>query len=98
MLEMLVRSKVEDYEQWRAVFDAESGAARQAGLELKTMWRDHDDPNQIFFVFSIADLDQAKAYVADPASADAGRRAGVIEGELFYVDRVVSGTQRGGDE
>jgi hypothetical protein len=87
MLEMLVRNQVKDYARWRAVFDSETEAARSAGLEVKAIWRDYDDPNQVFFLFSVASLERAKAYVSSSASAEAGKKAGVLHGEPHYVDR-----------
>ena len=87
MLEMLVRNRVEDYDRWKKVFDEQDAAAREAGLVLTDLWRDADDPNNVFFVLSIGDLEKARAYVADPESAEVGKRAGVIDGEIHYVER-----------
>lgn len=87
MLEMLVRNQVEDYGRWKAVFDAETSAAREAGLEVKAIWRDRDNPNQVFFLFAVTSPEKAQQYVASPASAEAGKRAGVLNGEIYYIER-----------
>ena len=87
MLEMLVRNRVEDYSRWRKVFDEQDAAGREAGLVLTDLWRDIENPNNIFFTFRIGDLEKARAFVADPEQAEVGKRAGVIDGEIHYVER-----------
>jgi len=39
-------------------------------------------------LLSISDMDRARAFTADPASAAAGERAGVLEGEIHYVEDI----------
>jgi len=72
----------------KEVFDSELGAVRNAGLGVVHLWRSLDDPNDVYFVLSISDMDRAQAFTADPASAAAGERAGVLEGEIHYVEDV----------
>jgi hypothetical protein len=88
MLTMLVRNRVEDYSTWKRVFDSQESAAREAGLRLTDLWRDIQDPNNVFFIFQVADLDKARAYIADPKSAEVGRKAGVLDGEVQFLERV----------
>ena len=86
MAYMLVRNKVRDFGVWKKVFDDELGRARDAGLGLVQRWRSMDDPNEVFFLLSISDMERAKAFTQDPASAAAGERAGVLEGAIHYVE------------
>ena len=88
MAYMLVRNKVRDFDVWKAVFDGELSAVRDAGLGVVHLWRSMDDPTEVFFLLSISDMDKARAFTADPASAAAGERAGVLEGEIHYVEDV----------
>ena len=88
MAYMLVRNKVLDFDAWKLVFDEESDAAHESGLNLVRLWRSMDDPGEVFFLLSISDMDKAKAFVADPASAAVGERAGVLGGEIHYVEDV----------
>lgn len=85
---MLVRNKVRDFDAWKAVFDSELGRAVEAGLEVARMWRSTEDPNDVFFLLSISDMVRARAFTEDPASAAAGERAGVLEGQIHYVEDV----------
>ena len=83
---MLVRNKVRDYDTWRTVFDAQLDAARDAGLDVVQVWRSLEDPGEVFFLLSVKDMDRARAFTADPASAEVGERAGVLDGEIHYVE------------
>ena len=88
MAYMLVRNKVRDFDVWKTVFDDQLDAVRDAGLGLVHLWRSMDDPNEVFFLLSVSDMERAKAFTADPASAATGERAGVLEGKIHYVDDV----------
>ena len=44
-MELLARNRVEDFRQWKLVFDEQTDAAAEAGLKLARMWRAEDDPN-----------------------------------------------------
>ena len=88
MAYMLVRNKVRDFDVWKEVFDGQRGPSQDAGLGLVHLWRSIDDPNEIFFLLSISDMDRAKAYTADPEAAKVGERAGVLEGGIHYVEEV----------
>lgn len=87
MLNMLVRNRVEDYSRWKGIFDSQDSAAREAGLYLTDLWRDVEDPNNVFFVFRVTDLEKSRAFTADPKSAEVGSAAGVIDGEIHYLER-----------
>jgi len=83
---MLVRNRVEDYDRWKTVFDGEAEMAREAGLNLTNLWRDSDDSQMVYYTFSVTDKNKADVFIEDPRSADAGQRAGVLYGELTYLE------------
>ncbi|MFQ5700865.1 MAG: hypothetical protein ACE5HU_03370 [Acidobacteriota bacterium] len=85
---MLVRNKVRDFDTWKSVFDSELDRGREAGLGVVRLWRSTEDPGEVFFLLSVSDMDRARAFTADPASAAAGERGGVVEGEIHYVEDV----------
>jgi hypothetical protein len=85
MIRMLCRNKVADFGKWKTVFDSHKEAHRQAGLKLESLWRGLEDPNQVFFVFAVADLERAKAFITAPEAARAGRDSGVLEGDYWFV-------------
>ena len=85
MIRMLCRNKVADFGNWKAILDSHKDAHHQAGLTLESLWRGLEDPNNVFFVFAVADLNRAKAFIAAPEAAKAGRDSGVIEGDYWFV-------------
>jgi hypothetical protein len=87
MYELLCRNRVEDYTRWRKVFDSNAPAAREAGLQLTDLWRDIEDPNNIFFLFRVSSVDKARAFMQDPTAAESGVTAGVLDGEYHFVER-----------
>ncbi len=86
MKRMLVRNKVKDFDVWKTIFDEQLAAAGEHGLKLENLWRVVDDPNNVFFIFTIDDLDRAHAFLNAPSSAEAGERSGVIDGEFWIVE------------
>ncbi|HWR84012.1 MAG TPA: hypothetical protein VN285_11990 [Candidatus Deferrimicrobium sp.] len=83
---MFCRNKVRDYKVWRRIFDSHADGPREAGLHLVRVWQAVDDPNTVYFLFEIHDLESAKAFVSNPTGAEIGRQAGVIDGEIVYLE------------
>lgn len=90
MTYMLVRNRVDDFDRWKRIFDAQTGRAVQAGLKLLHLWTSIDDRNNAFFLLEVADIDRAKAFLAAPESAEAGRTSGVIDGEYYFLQDPVT--------
>ena len=87
MYDLLCRNRVEDYSRWRQVFDSHAEAHREAGLQLIHLWRELEDPANIFFVFRVSSVDRARAFIRDPAAAETGAAAGVLDGEYYFLER-----------
>lgn len=73
---------------WKQIFDLETERAATAGLHLLNMWRDVQDPNNVFFMMAVESKASALAFMNDPASAETGERSGVIDGEAYFLDEV----------
>ena len=86
MMVMLVRNTVEDYGRWRRVFDAQAAAGRSAGLNVLQMWRSVDDPNEVYFLLDVEDRARAEAFMQTPESAAVGIEAGVVEGDVRFLE------------
>jgi hypothetical protein len=39
-------------------------------LALEHLWRDRDDPNEVFFIFAVANLHKARAFISVPDAAE----------------------------
>lgn len=85
---MLCRNRVRNFAAWRRVFDSHGSAHRAAGLHLLHLWRELGDEDNVRFLFRVDDLKLAQAFVTDPAGAEVGREAGVVDGEIWFLDDV----------
>jgi hypothetical protein len=86
MTYMLCRNRVADFSRWKAVFASHAVAHQDAGLRLVTIWRSVEDPNNVFFLFEVASIEKAKAFISNPAAAKAGESSGVLDGEYHFVE------------
>jgi hypothetical protein len=82
---MLARNRVSDFDRWKQVFDSQTERAQAAGLNLVHLWRSMDDPDNVFFLFEVADIDRATEFLNAPESAEAGRVSGVLDGEYHFL-------------
>lgn len=89
MLVMLCRNRVADFAKWKAVFASHAQAHREAGLRLMHLWRGLEDPNSVFFLFEVTSLDKARAFISNPAAAEAGKASGVLDGEYHFLESSV---------
>ncbi len=83
---MLCRNRVRDYEVWKRIFDSHASAHRAAGMNLIRLWRAVDEPNNIFFLFEISDIEKAKKPMCLCWTAKKLVGAGVLDGEIHYVE------------
>jgi hypothetical protein len=90
-MQLLVRNKVRDFIKWHAYFEADHTAAAEYGVTLARLWQSADDPNDVFFLLDIEDVDRANAFMARPESREIGVRSGVIDGEFHYLEAVPTG-------
>lgn len=86
MVHMICRNRVADFSKWRTIFASHATAHLQAGLRLLHLWRTVDDPNNVFFVFEVAAIDRAQAFINSPDAAKAGQASGVLDGEYHLVE------------
>ena len=87
-MQLLVRNKVEDFAKWREYLVADKIPAEEYGLKLVSLWQSMDDPNEVFFLLDVADVDRANAFMARPESREIGEKSGVIDGEFYYIKPV----------
>lgn len=87
MTYMLVRNKIEDYNVWRKVFDADKDEREKAGLITQHVWQEKENKNNVFFLLSVEDIEKAETFCKKPESQEKSQKAGVIEGEYFYLEK-----------
>jgi len=86
MMVMLCRNRVADFAKWKAIFASHAPAHREAGLSLMNLWRGVEDPNNIFFLFEVTSLEKARAFISNPAAAEAAKTSGVLDGEYHFLE------------
>ena len=88
MTHLLCRNRVRDYDRWKAVFDANRADCDAAGLRLVRLWRELTEPENVFFLFEVEDMERARAFLAAPEAARAGEESGVVDGEFHFVAEI----------
>ncbi len=84
-MQLLVRNRVEDFAKWREYLVADKIPAEEYGLKLVSLWQSMDDPNEVFFLLDVADVDRANEFMARPESREIGEKSGVIDGEFHFI-------------
>lgn len=60
---ILARHKGVKMEDIKSVLKADAADHAKQGLVLRHIWRNADDPNEILFIFTAADLDRARRFI-----------------------------------
>ena len=86
-MHILVRHKVADFAKWKPIYDAHLSARQNGGLKEEHLFRNADDPNEVFLLFSAEDLDKAKAFTASDDLRQAMEKSGVSDKPDVYFLR-----------
>ncbi len=78
-MHVLVRHKVADFAKWKPVYDAHLSVRQKAGLKEEHLFRNADDPNEVLLLFSVEDVDKAKAFTTSDDLRQAMEKAGVSD-------------------
>jgi DNA-binding Lrp family transcriptional regulator len=87
-MQLIVRNKVKHFSTWYEYFKADSTVAAEYGVTLASLWKTAEDPNDVFFLLDVEDVDRANAFMARPESHELGVKSGVIDGEFHYLEAV----------
>ncbi len=86
---MFVIQKVEDYDAWRKVFDANDSTRKAAGISVIVIARNHADPNEVAVSASSVDMTALKYHVERPETREAMKKAGVVgEPSVMYAKKL----------
>jgi quinol monooxygenase YgiN len=84
MVNMLIRLKVEDFAQWRKIFDSLAGYRRSSGQLSQQVFRDAGDPNTITTLTKWNSLEDAQKFSQSPELKAAMQQAGVAGPPSVY--------------
>jgi hypothetical protein len=76
---LLVRHRVTDYEQWKAVFDAHSLTRQANGSRGGQLFRNASDPNELLVLLEWDVLEKARQYAQSEELREVMQRAGVVD-------------------
>ena len=86
---MLVRHKVEDYENWKPVFEEHGDLRRESGSKGVRLFRNADDPNETVILLEWEDLQHARRFAQSEDLREAMQRAGVAERpDIYFLEEV----------
>ena len=89
MSHLLIRHKVEDFEKWKPVFDADDSNRRNQGWGDYKLLRNSDNPNEIYILFEVSDVNQAREYLLSDDLRNKMGGAGVSDTpDLVFLDQV----------
>lgn len=59
-----------DVAAWRQGIAHDREAHNKAGLHFQEVWRNVDDPDEIFFLFKVDELDRARKFLQEAGALD----------------------------
>jgi hypothetical protein len=75
---MLIHHRVQDFQQWKVLYDGHLPMRQQAGIKEVHVWRATEDPNDVTLLFEASDLPRAKAFAESADLRQAMAKAGVV--------------------
>jgi len=92
MTSILIKHKVENYEKWKAEFDAFKDQRKQGGEKSYQIYRPVDDPDNLTILFEWESEDTAKTFLGSVELREAMQRAGVSQDpEISVMNRIDQG-------
>ena len=81
----LVRSKVEDYAKWKAVFDEMGGARKAASSKGGHVFRSINDHNEVVVLLEFENSERCDQFARSEDLKQAMQRAGVVDKPDIYL-------------
>lgn len=80
-----VSHEIENYDQWKKIFDEDEPIRAKANLELRAISLDADNPHMVNIMFATDDIDKAKEVINSDELRKRMRDAGVKSEPVFTV-------------
>ena len=89
MTYMLVRHKVENYENWKPVFEEHGSTRRESGSKGVRLFRNAEAPNETVILLEWDDLEKARRFAQSEDLRETMERAGVAdEPDIYFLEEV----------
>ena len=85
---ILVRTKVEDYNKWKTVFDEDSSNRKEMmGSKGGFLFGNADDPNEVIILLEVDDLEKARQFAQSDDLKEAMEKGGVVgQPDIVFID------------
>ncbi len=85
--------KVENYEKWKAGYDASIEQRKAAGEISFRVFRNVDEPNSVTVLSVQESAEKIRAFINSPDLKTRMKQAGIIEmGQMFFLEEMDSGS------
>lgn len=93
MAVLLIRHAVEDYDEWKPVFDAHAETRREYGSKGYRLFHVADDPDEVVALFEWESADRARAFVEETDLGELMAEAGVVgDPEIQFLEEIEAKT------
>jgi hypothetical protein len=91
MAHILVHHKIEEYNKWKSAFDNHSSIRAEHGSKGGKVFRNADDPNDIFVLLEISSIENGQKFAQSDSLKEAMKEAGVISiPEIYFVEETAA--------
>ncbi|MBN1562274.1 MAG: antibiotic biosynthesis monooxygenase [Anaerolineae bacterium] len=84
MAHLLIVHDVEDYAQWRTIFERHDDMRQASGCEAYQLFRDADNPNHVVILFEWDSVANARQFAESDDLRQAMQKAGVVSRPQAY--------------
>ena len=85
MAHAILHHTVEDYEKWRPLYDEDESRRTEAGIRTLDVYRDSENPNNIFIYWEVDDPNKLKEMFNDPELKEKMQEAGVSSEPVWNI-------------
>lgn len=91
MAHILVHHKIEEFNKWKSAFDDHSSFRAANGSSGGKVFRNADDPNDLFILLEINSIENGKKFAQSDGLKEAMKDAGVVSmPEIYFVEEVAT--------
>ncbi len=89
MAPLLVRHIVENYDEWKAAFDAHADFRQANGSRGGHLFGNSTNPNEVLILFEWDDLQKARQFVDSDELREAMQKAGVTDQpDIYFLEEL----------
>jgi len=93
MSQFVVIHTVEDYEQWKKVFDEDASRRKSLGSKGGRLYRSADNPNEMTIVWDWESLEKARQFATSPDLREVMEKAGVVGmPQVIFLEEIEDGS------